>query len=515
MNHKILVSYTSDVSDAVEILVEALLSLNFDVIFYTDEKKRGWHSSSSWIAEFRRHAEETEIFLQVIGNGLGSEMQMTDGTTLPSIPAEFEIYRQVNKKRGGQPVFLGFYFILPNQEAATEVDQFIKNIGANREKFFKVSKIRNLLSSAIRFVQGAVNSNMNVVKGVLIPGSECSNILSEVIAHIQSKKTFPQKYLYATLRGACLWKWLASTASGSAIAKVYATSPFRNSDTKIYKAIAKVAQNAAISGANQEETILGILVLGCGDGKREAELCGRFLDEGVAARLRVVLVDVSSELIETAVREFETWRDRCDVHFAIIDFEKMSALQELRSRFFTNIPVLSLLLGNTLGNVDEEQMLSEIVRSLHPNDYLLAEMLLCDEKEAESQSLKEYNVGEDKRFEFITTPLLLLGIEPKRQNLYRLVAGDGKGKIIQTFQYRFNDRETELTVRDKVSEALVHIKQNSRINLLEIKAVTYDLLGRIGKNAGLSDPVVISYEYQIPNQRPLSMGYLIGRVNSN
>lgn len=355
----------------------------------------------------------------------------------------------------------------------------------------------------------------NIIKGVLIPGSECSNILSEVIRHVQSEKIFPQKYLYATLRGAHLWRWLASPQSGSTIAKVYEESPFRNSQSEVLKAVTSAAKQAVKDSARGGESILGIMVLGCGDGKREAELCGRFLDEKVADKLRVVLVDVSSELIEGAVKKFETWIGRCEVSFAVLDFENMAALQELRRRYFFGMPVMALLLGNTLGNVDEGQMLSEIVGALEPNDYLLAEMLLCNEEDTKTSS-EPKQIGDDTRFEFITTPLLLLGIKPKRANLYCIVAGNGKGKKIQTFQYRFNEISEggDITVEDIAMASIhkVHLKHKSSIDLLEIKAVTQAVLRGIGKDAGLSDPEVFEHLYQTPDRKPLSMGYLLGRV---
>lgn len=514
MRLKVLISYTSDLEDDVECLAQVLRAIDFEVVFYRDKEKQGWSSaSSSWVSDFRRHTESADIFLQVIANKtLGSKMQLEDGSSEPSIRAEFKIYRSVYRLQGS-PIFLGFYRKRFGEEASLEVTTFLDEIGASAEKFLHFAKTSELLALATRRALREGKTHRRIIKGVLVPGSECSDILKKVMAHIHSQETFPQKYLYATLRGACLWRWLASPESGSTIAGVYANSPFRKPYSEIYKAISSAVKRVAKDAAKGEEELLGVMVLGCGDGKREADLCGRFLDDGIATRLRVVLVDVSSELIEPAVREFDTWIDRCEVSFAVLDFEDLTALRQLRSGYLGALPVVAMLLGNTLGNVDERQMLSEIVRALEPNDYVLAEMLLCKASDAKPRQTEEHPIGDDKRFEFITTPLRLLGIEPQRGSLRRLVAVDGEGKITQTFRYQFTELDRSRTVEDQVTGQKCPLSRTSWIDLLEIKAVTKPLLEKIGKDAGLSDPVVFVEKYATSlGQQPLCMGYLLGRV---
>jgi len=224
-----------------------------------------------------------------------------------------------------------------------------------------------------------------------------------------------------------------------------------------------------------------------------------------------VLVDVSSELIETALKEFESLYTDCEVHFSILDFENMAALQGLRQDFLWGMPVLTLLLGNTLGNLDEVAVLGDVCGALTSGDVVLAEMLLIDPTDLANRAASEGEAKDDERFEFVTTPLRLIGVDPCRENLFKIARPEPVGRLTDTFQYRFREISTPRRVAD-VSGSEVLLTNSLSINLLEIKAVTPQLLEGTGKRGGLSDVEVVSETYQLDRGPPIQMGYLLGRI---
>ncbi len=513
MRRNVVISYTSSVKDVVHCVATALRMDGCEVFFYSDDLHQGWINAQSWASNFRRQTEKADIFMQIIGNDLGSPMTLDDGTTALAMPAELKICQAVQATQKGYPAFLGLRMLPNGVNSSDAIDDYFKELGANGPKFITASTGYRIIDHALTFVRREAVAEKSYMEGVLVPGCECSSIVSELMDCVTGEDLFPQKYLYTTLRGACLWQWLASPKSGSSIANVYSQCRFRNAENKVFAAMAESIKKSMKDNPSGAEKVLGVLVLGCGDGKREAQLCQRLLYDRIVDRLRVVLIDVSSELVEVASRAFRDWGESgCEVDFAVVNFENSSALEKVRQTYLSGLPVLALLLGNTLGNMDEAQLLSEIVGALNPV-CLLAEILMCEISDAAAKEVVEQPISkEDKRYEFITTPLILLGERPIRQNLTTRVARDGN-KIIQTFRYHFWGIEKEIVVEDVTSQKKVRLKNSSWVDLLQIKAVTKNYLEKIGKAAGLSNIVVEEEEYKLkPEAGVVKMGYLIGKA---
>ena len=466
----------------------------------------------NWVRNFRSHTERADIFMQVIGDSLGDEMLLEDGSKKPALVGEYEIYKTIYDASGtGRPAFVGFN--LTYKTNTSQVKDFLTNdVGATGGTFLQCPTQEHFLNEAIDFCKSQIVPNDSILMfGSLTKSSECSGIYESLIKHILSTDTFPQKYLYATLRGAALWKWLSSSRSGSTIAQVYDQSPFRNSQHAVTRELLDVVKTTVHKPANPDRR-LGVIVLGCGDGRREAEICERILADGIANSVKVILTDVSSELIESAWHAFERLGSSCEVTFSVLDFQSFSALYGLRQDQCFGMPALTLLLGNTLGNLDELAVLREIKAAMATDDVVAAEMLLVDPRHVASSSRTESAAGNDVRFEFITTPLRLLGIEPKQSSFFRIVEIESGIGMTHRFRYKFKELTTRFTIKDQCSGVSTSLDKNSWIDLLQIRSLVRDELFKTVNDAGLINVAVKTQNYKLKTGPDVVMGYVIAKV---
>jgi len=114
---------------------------------------------------------------------------------------------------------------------------------------------------------------------------------------------------------------------------------------------------------------LNILDLGCGDGKKAVIFIKQL--EGTV-KIRYCPVDISAYMVEKAMEKLKTMNVTEVVKFKwnISDFENLENIAPLlrRGEFKKNF---ILLLGNTLGNFEINELLYEIRSSMNDNDLLL------------------------------------------------------------------------------------------------------------------------------------------------
>ncbi|MHC1770095.1 MAG: L-histidine N(alpha)-methyltransferase [Verrucomicrobiia bacterium] len=336
--------------------------------------------------------------------------------------------------------------------------------------------------------------------GFLEPASGCIDVVDKVAAAIASNKNvIPQKYLYASLNGARLWKSLCD--GHSHIAEVYRQFPLKQRQTAFIQTLVKQVETLMAGRADNK---LGVVALGSGTGKREAELCDWLAVELKLNRLYVVLLDVSSELLGVSLQNFNDLPKKISPLFAVMDFESDAGLQHLQALRNTwgEHPALFLFLGNTLGNLDEVTFLKRIAKVMRPDDLLLCEMLLTSDTERR----ETYDPSEDPRVDFIIDPLRSLGLNPRPTSLECHVTSD-KGKWRrQEFRYFFSkdDEVQELSVAPRPS-----IVEGNWVGLLEIQADTADgcreTFERVFERFELAE-----HEYDVDGKRVV-MGYCFAR----
>lgn len=114
---------------------------------------------------------------------------------------------------------------------------------------------------------------------------------------------------------------------------------------------------------------INIIDLGCGDGKK-AVLFIKYL--GDKARIRYCPVDISNYMIERALEKIKDLNVEEIVEFQwnVSDFENLENISNLlrKGKFKNNF---ILLLGNTLGNFEINELLYEIRSSMNKGDFLL------------------------------------------------------------------------------------------------------------------------------------------------
>jgi len=147
---------------------------------------------------------------------------------------------------------------------------------------------------------------------------------------------------------------------------------------------------------------LNIIDIGCGDGKK-AVLFIKHLNGKV--KLRYCPVDISSYMVERAIKKIKAMDvgEVVEFQWNISDFENIENITILlRQGEFKK--TLSLLLGNTLGNFEINELLYEIRSSMKGGDLLLVGNGL-DNRHPED-ILKSYNTKEVNEF-LIHIPLQL------------------------------------------------------------------------------------------------------------
>ncbi len=109
--------------------------------------------------------------------------------------------------------------------------------------------------------------------------------------------------------------------------------------------------------------------LGCGDGSKAALLIEKVRDK---IQVRYCPIDISSYMVNSAAQAIRALNmgDVLQFHWNISDFENLNNITPLlREGEFQSH--LQLLLGNTMGNFDRDDILDGIRQSMNENDVLL------------------------------------------------------------------------------------------------------------------------------------------------
>jgi uncharacterized SAM-dependent methyltransferase len=157
---------------------------------------------------------------------------------------------------------------------------------------------------------------------------------------------------------------------------------------------------------------INIIDLGCGDGKK-AFIFVQHLKEGKLP-LRYCPIDISNYMVEKALEKMKAINAGEVVEFQwnISDFENLENVANLlrKGRYKNN---LFLLLGNTLGNFEINELMYEVRSSMKDGDYLLIGNGL-DNRNVE-EILKSYNNPSVNNF--LIRILTQIGFDPSEIEL--------------------------------------------------------------------------------------------------
>lgn len=132
------------------------------------------------------------------------------------------------------------------------------------------------------------------------------------------------------------------------------------------------------------DTPINIVDLGCGDGKKAAEMFKEIKRVKPKMKLRYCPIDISGYMVEKAIDTFSKLdvAEIIEFQYNISDFENLENVTPLlrKKEFKKN---LILLLGNTLGNFEVNDLLYSIRTSMKKGDVFVVDTAVDDRKQEE------------------------------------------------------------------------------------------------------------------------------------
>ena len=315
----------------------------------------------------------------------------------------------------------------------------------------------------------------------------------------------PQKFLYANHIGAFRYSELTKSGIHQ---KIYNSFPINFAGSDLNKFFRENIEKL-IGPSLQKNRSLGIFILGAGLGGRESEMVRWMIyNYPEIESIRIWLLDISEEMMTKSIEAFKRIDDdRLDIRGFILDFEEsLSEIAAVREDIGENIPCLFLLLGNTLANLDQKVFLQTISHYMFPGDTLVMEYLLADEQ-AYKDLIKlshvdddrfgvlvaEYDPRQDNRFEFVVSPLRILGISivPECLKLYRkCIAGKG---ISYVYVYELRAEDIEDLEEMGISKSLY---AGWQLPVLKIERLLSNYVGSISRSS-FKMPTLYRMDYGI------------------
>lgn len=293
----------------------------------------------------------------------------------------------------------------------------------------------------------------------------------EICRAIRSGMPLPQDLLYRVPEGADLWERLRSDVDGP-LGRVY--RQFRDSDA-CQRAVEMLLEQE-VTSVRARRPLTGVIIVGCGDSSREASLCQHLINRKAGLK-KVAYIDLSSNLLKKATLELERLHPPCKLIAGQFSFEETGTLKLFRHSEFGDGRVAFFFIGNTLGNLDERQMLAELSGAMIPGDRLLVEVL-THLYSASRNTRSEQIAGSDPRAAFVLNPLRLLGIRPRAEQLAVVMQNEAQsGRQTTQYEYKFSNDESGLIQIPGGPE--VTIVEGSRLVLLQVKSMSVDYLSAL------------------------------------
>lgn len=129
---------------------------------------------------------------------------------------------------------------------------------------------------------------------------------------------------------------------------------------------------------------INLVDLGCGDGKKAAAIFSEIKKVKPDIKIRYCPIDISGYMVEKAIDTFKNLdvEEIIEFQYNISDFENLENVTPLlrKGEFKKN---LFLLLGNTLGNFEANELLYEIRSAMNFEDMFLVDTAVDDLKQEE------------------------------------------------------------------------------------------------------------------------------------
>lgn len=332
-------------------------------------------------------------------------------------------------------------------------------------------------------------------------------IFPTLLNWVERGDILPQKFLYANHIGAFRYSELTKSGIHQ---KVYNSFPINFSGSEL-NAFFQQNIERLIGGSIKTHKQLGIFILGAGLGSRESEMVRWIIyNFPEIESMRIWLLDISEEMMTKSIEAFKRIDDdRLDVRGFILDFEEsLSEIASVRAEIGENVPCLFLLFGNTIANLDQKVFLQTISHYMFSGDVLVMEYLLANEssyKELIKRNLLDdnrfggvvagYDPRQDNRFEFVVSPLRLLGLAvvPECLKLYcKCIPGKG---ISYVYVYELRSADIEVLETLGISKALY---PGWQLPVLKIERLLSNYVESISRSS-FKTPTMYQMDYGIEN----------------
>jgi uncharacterized SAM-dependent methyltransferase len=199
---------------------------------------------------------------------------------------------------------------------------------------------------------------------------------------------------------------------------------------------------------------INVVDLGCGDGKKAAGLIRAFKGK---LKVRYCPIDISSYMVQKAIKTFshESVAEVVDFQYNISDFDNLdNVLPLLKVEGYKKS--LVLLLGNTLGNFEVNELLYEIRSSLSGADLLVIDAAVADEMVLDRAKSQGENAEVNN---FLIKMPLQLGLEKKDleyHTRFRNYRVEYYYTIKRDKTIKFNEKEIVFNKGDQIIVAVAY-----------------------------------------------------------
>lgn len=400
------------------------------------------------LTKIKNQIESSTFFIQILDGSAGTPVNSHAGT--PILQLETDWYLRIRDRLGGRrplPHIISFPPTTTGEERRA-FDRYITWLHDEGVGFEPCDNPNAAYKVAVGwFARHRYSpSEIAVIEGSLDIAVGEPAVDAAFEAALVHSVPLPQKYLYTSPVASILWsKLLASNKSKTRF--LYETIDYRSANLNGVRAL--LAQIVDW----QHTMPISIIALGCGDGKRECQLVRTISAALPHRKVRVLLVDVSKTLVAQATNCFAAASFGNDgaapsINFALADFEHPRSIASLMRRWSGDYPCVSILLGNTLGNIDSVTFLQTIASAMKPKDLLAVEIAIAHDAERKAASeignstWKAIQPQRDENFEFVCGPIRALGINPKTDR-YRARTIVGEWAVQRFYSYKLSAHDME------------------------------------------------------------------------
>lgn len=215
-----------------------------------------------------------------------------------------------------------------------------------------------------------------------------------------------------------------------------------------------MTSNANLILKNINAKAINVVDLGCGDGKKAAELIKKLNGK---LRVRYCPIDISGYMVQKAIETFSGLEieELIEFQYNISDFENLENITPLliKGDFKRN---LFLLLGNTLGNFEINELLYEIRSAMHEGDLLLIDTAVADKKVEERAKSHAKNKMVDNFLKYIPLQIGLKDTEIKYGAEFKNSRIEFYYEIKKNAEIKFQDKEVYFKEGDRIIVAIAY-----------------------------------------------------------